>query len=397
MEKVVFCLLLLLTSCAFRIEDDEALRKQAADQLLNTLVKSTTSERVSQEEISIQLADDDDFNTFQLSIKWPLRVYRAEIKIDREIIESNGHSYLKRNIKSNNGFLSITVTLFNELGAVIGLKEQETEFYKDIKISEPISSEGELIANRLLITTGGRIITNGQSLTIKAKKIIIEDTYNPGAAFRAEDAHILTVLPGTKSPTAEGKPSHADIRIQADEAIGDLRVALIGFDGNDGVTPIVKHPPAAAGKNGTSGESQDIGRYCTDDRGRPCRSEIICKVEPQAAEPGLKGAKGIDAAPGQDGGDSGSLTIDIRNTENFTAKIITLPGEGGKSGLRGEGGPGGPPGITPRAAPGCRQPKPASSGDQGPYGNYGKDGISGAMGFIDTKATRAQISKASDR
>lgn len=397
MAKVIFSLLLLLTSCAFRIKDDEALRKQAADQLLETLVKSTTSERVSTEEIRVELEDDEEFNKFQLIAKWPSRAYRAELKINDEVIESVEHSYVKRNIEGHKGLLNVSVTLFNELGAIIGRKDFDIKFHNDLKISEPTSMKGEFEANRLLITTGGRIITNGQSLTIKAKKIIIEDTYNPGAAFRAEDAHILTVLPGTKSLTTEGKPSHADIKIQADEAIGDLRVALIGFDGNDGVTPIVKHPPAAAGKNGTSGESQDIGRYCTDDRGRPCRSEIICKVEPQAAEPGLKGAKGIDAAPGQDGGDTGSLTIDIRNTENFTAKIITLPGEGGKSGLRGEGGPGGPPGITPRAAPGCRQPKPASSGDQGPYGNYGKDGISGAIGFIDTKATRAQISKASDR
>lgn len=397
MNKKLGIFFLILSSCAFRIEDDEALRKQAAGEILETLVKTASTERIASRDIDIQLSEDEAFNEFKLSVRWPAKVYLGEIKIDNEPLISTSEPFMRRHIVGRDVPIQIAVTLYNEIGGIIGNKSTTVKFLKDIAISKPTSFNDEFEANRLLITTGGRIITNGQSLTIKAKKIIIEDTYNPGAAFRAEDAHILTVLPGTKSPTTEGKPSHADIRIQADEAIGDLRVALIGFDGNDGVTPIVKHPPAAAGKNGTSGESQDIGRYCTDDRGRPCRSEIICKVEPQAAEPGLKGAKGIDAAPGQDGGDTGSLTIDIRNTENFTAKIITLPGEGGKSGLRGEGGPGGPPGITPRAAPGCRQPKPASSGDQGPYGNYGKDGISGAIGFIDTKATRAQISKASDR
>ena len=397
MNKKLCVLFLILSSCAFRIEDDETLRKQAAGEILETLVKTSTTERVASRDIDIQLSEDDEFNEFKLSIRWPAKVYIGEIKIDNDPLISTSEPFVKRNIVGRDIPIQISVTLYNEIGGIIGNKSTTVKFLKDIAISKPTYFSDELNANRLLITTGGRIITNGKDLTIIAKKIIVEDTYNPGAAFRAKDAHILTVLPGTKSPTADGKPSHAFIKIKADEAIGDLRVALVGFDGNDGITPFVTHPIAAAGKNGTSGESQDIGRYCADERGRPCRSEIICKVEPEAAKPGAKGARGIDADHGQDGGDTGNLTVDIKNTESFTAKIITLPGRGGKSGLRGEGGPGGPPGITPKAAPGCQQPKPAPSGEKGEYGNFGKEGNSGAMGFIDTKATSAQISKATDR
>lgn len=391
MAKVIFSLLLLLTSCAFRIEDDEALRKQAADQLLETLVKSTSSERVSTEEIRVQLEDDEEFNKFQLIAKWPSRAYRAELKINDEVIESLEHSYVKRDIEGHKGLLHVSVTLFNELGAIIGRKNFDINFHNDLKISVPTSIKGELEANRLLITTGGRIITNGNDLTIKAKKIIVEDTYNPGAAFRPEDAHILTVLPGTKSPTAEGKPPHAVIKVEADEGIGDLRVALVGFDGNDGVTPIVEHPPGPAGNNGTPGESLDVGKYCIDDRGRPCRVEVACKVEPQAAKPGKQGATGIDAANGQDGGGSGDLIVDVKEAELFTVQVQAMPGLGGNPGLPGEGGPGGPPGKTPVAARGCTQPPTASEGPKGSDGKKGKAGSAGAIGFIEAKGTKLQI------
>lgn len=392
MVRVIFTFL-ILTSCAFRIEDDESIRKQAADQILETLVRSTTSERVSKDEIGIQLGDDEGFNKFQLSITWPIRTYRAEIKIDNEKIESLIHSYSKRNIEGHPGLLHISVTLFNELGGVIGHHDESREFHKDIQISEPISLEEELIVNRLLITTGGRIITNGHDLTIKAKKIIIEDTYNPGAAFRPEDAHILTVLPGTKSSTTEGKPAHARIKIEAKEAVGDLRVALIGFDGNDGVTPIFEHPQASPGKDGTPGESQDIAKYCADERGRPCRSEFVCKVNPTKAEKGEPGKRGLQGASGQEGGDSGDLVIEIENSDYFTAKVLTLPGSGGIRGVPGKGGLGGLPGKTPAPARGCKATAPADRGDDGADGPEGEDGKPGQVGHIDTKKTRSNITK----
>lgn len=393
MKKYFILTYLILSSCAFRIEDEETLRKEAANQLLETLVKNSSVQRVSSNQIEAFLTDEEDFNSFKFSASWPKRAYRAEIKIDGITEESSESFYLKRNIEGRAKPLQVLITLFNELGGIIGQEERELKFPQDLSISKSAIYEGELHANRLLITTGGQIITNGNDLTIRAKKIIVEDAYNPGSAFRAEDAHILTVLPGTKSPTTEGKPSHAVIKIEADEGIGDLRVAMIGYEGNNGITPHINHPPGPPGPNGDSGVSQDVGRYCVDERGRPCRAEVICKVPPKAAGNGEPGVEGIQGASGQDGGDSGDLIINIKNSSYFFAKVIARPGLGGSKGERGKGGPGGPPGKTPPPAKGCNAPPLANKGENGPDGPEGNDGMPGKIGFIDGKKTILHIAK----
>lgn len=382
---------LLLSSCAFRIEDEESIRKAATNEIIDTLVRGSSSQWVTDSELLIVSSESETFNKYRALVKWPSRVFKTELRVNDEPAIVLHQNFIELNALPSGEDTNLHFSFYNELGGSLGKLSTRTTFTKDLLVSSELSLKGLQLINRLLITTGGRIITNGNDLTIKAKKIIVEDTYNPGAAFRPEDAHILTVLPGTKSPTAEGKPPHAVIKVEAAEGIGDLRVALVGFDGNDGVTPIVEHPPGPAGNNGTPGESLDVGKYCIDDKGRPCRVEVACKVEPKAAEPGEPGVTGVDAANGQDGGDSGDLIVDVKEAGLFTVQVQAMPGLGGNPGLPGKGGPGGPPGKTPAAARGCIQPPTASQGPKGSDGKKGKAGSAGAIGFIEAKGTKLQI------
>lgn len=223
--------------------------------------------------------------------------------------------------------------------------------------SDPV----ETALDRLNLVHGGRIVTNGATLTIRAKEI---DTDNSGSIVSFEDNNDKPPKAAPGRSGFDGR-SGGHVTLAAQVLVGTLKVDLRGQDGGaggDGLPGV----PGAPGRPGQNASDSFVG----------CRNSA---TDGSIGQPGGSGGPG---GPGGKGGDGGSL--ELHGSVAQKASSINLsadggkPGEGGEGGIGGIGGSGGQGGNGSSFCSGGRAGPPGPNGFSGAHGDKGTPGTQGA-------------------
>ena len=329
-------------------------------------------------------------------LSWPDRVPRVQVtKSDdaRPILVADKNEYTE--IVTAGQKVSFGLAIADAMGITIQSIRLDGTAPKDLEVRDPRKLLGDTVYdyNRIFLYQGGKIITNGFNLTLKAKKILV--TENPNGISKesaASSAHIITHYPDTFL-NGEIRRENSKINIDADYAEGELVLMMIGPHGRNGKSGNVLakerglslsvRDAALAGAKGNDGVGLISGRPCM--RGMEGMDIVceqprpFCSVQPTSGLPGKKGAQGLKGEPGEDGGDTGSVYFKVADHSKFKVLIYSRPGKPGAPGPGGDGflgGAGGQPGAAPE---GCVA---ASAGPNGPNGDKGPNGSDGREGRI---------------
>lgn len=212
----------------------------------------------------------------------------------------------------------------------------------------------------LTLTHGGRIITNGNQLTIRALKIV------------SDGGSIISFTDAARSPAtaAEGQPGKpgtdgGEVVIETNAFQGHLLVKLAGQNGGKG----------GQGERGADGRQGARGSNGVD-------GGVSCK---SGGQNGASGENGKDGRPGAQGGKAGAggtLMLKAPNRSqqqrfiDFSAPSGT-PGEGGDGGAGGAGGAGGEGGSGTFNCGGGQGGAHGSPGNAGPRGSVGEGSNAG--------------------
>ncbi|WP_413569429.1 hypothetical protein ACLWBD_02590 [Bdellovibrio sp. HCB117] len=202
---------------------------------------------------------------------------------------------------------------------------------------------------KITFSAEGRLFTMGHAVTLKAEELI------------SEEGHILTFPEEQVAPLGHEGRHGGHIALIATNAEGLLNIVLRGENGGQG------HPGkdpdlALKGKKGKDANSGlcvngNIREACTPD-------------------PGGQGLPGYQGLQGHRGGNTGTLSLEIKSKSEFQPKIYRLVGKGGPGGVGGKGGQGGDGGDS------INRKKPrVGAGSQGPEGPQGKPGPDGQDGI----------------
>jgi hypothetical protein len=213
-----------------------------------------------------------------------------------------------------------------------------------------------LRVNTLKITNGGRIITNGNNLTITAQHVISQN----GAIMSFPDARLTPADSPDGSPGVNGLGG-GTVEIQADGIDGQLDVSLPGQNGGRGG----RGPGGAPGAPGRRGADAADGL-------------LNCARGGENGTPGGIGGQGGTGMPGGSGGDGGVLVLKgnlARKQQN-----INFSAPAGKAGPGGPGGMGGPGGSGGQGGSGSVHCGGGAAGVSGPAGTEGAPGAQGNVG-----------------
>lgn len=333
-----------------------------------------------------------------MKISWPQQVKRLQITVDNDSpvtysIANQNNIYEK--IVFSGRILKIEVTAFDTIsGAPISTLSLSKQVPVDFVLKEDLSLQESttIKARRVFLFSPHKIITNGYSLTVKTSKLIVLESDNYSTHGLAA-SNIITRPPFTIAQQPQDLSTNS-IVIEADEAIGNLRVGLVGADGRDGRNGediehslnISRRDPSKDGAKGASGTVKIIRQPCPAKRALDmpsCEPEkIVCSIVPENGKPGLTGNAGHKGEDGQDGGPTGDLFISVKNQKQFSLDVIQRqgkPGRGGAGAQGHDGGIGGEPGDSPAPCPLASKGNP---GQKGPDGASGRDGKPGPLGSI---------------
>ncbi len=248
-----------------------------------------------------------------------------------------------------------------------------------------------VVLNRVSLSQGSKIITNGEKLILSINRII------------SSGGVLSTYQPDQTAKVGEHGRSGNDLIVEINYINGPLNFEMRGEHGGEGIRPksLGEIGRGNKGLKGTDGEAEVYRLGMTGGI-----REEICLKRPSAGTEGGKGLKGIKANPGLNGGNSGSVFIDIKQSDNFTFNYSFHPGRGGHPSLGGEGGPGGfagdsggevvynidedlGPTFTSRNDPPriCNTPQ----GLQGPSGDDGETNTRGLDGVAEKVCIRKNL------
>lgn len=329
-------------------------------------------------------------------LSWPARVPRVQItKSDdaRPILVADKNEYTE--IVTAGESVSFGLSIADAMGLTVQSIRMDGVAPKDLEVRDPRSFDRDTIYdyNRIFFYEGGRLVTNGFNLTLKAKKLIVSgrsnETDKDSVAIRS---HIITHYPDAVL-NGKVRRENSKINIDADYAEGELVLMMIGPHGRNGKSgnelarergiSLATRDSALVGAKGSDGVGSISGRPCARglegveigcDQPRP-----FCRVQPTSGGPGKKGARGLQGEAAEDGGDTGSAYFKIGDYRKFKVLIYTRPGKPGLPGVGGDGflgGLGGQPGAVPE---GCTA---ASAGPNGPNGDKGLAGGEGREGRL---------------
>ncbi len=231
---------------------------------------------------------------------------------------------------------------------------------------------------RLNLKSDAVISALDKDLKISAKKLFAE----PGA--KIETFPLNATAGENKNGRSGGK-----IEINADEATGEIEVNLRGEDSGKWTitpTPLVgENYRGPIGASGSEGQSECKFAIYLPIPDVPVR--CYCNTAPGNGGQGGAGPTGLAGFAGLSGGDSGSLSVNLKQAPNFRVVQHRVSGrgsDGSLGGVGGLGGHGGQPGhvkmvgiwqipICPDASIGADGPLGAR-GPKGPPGSNGKDG-----------------------
>lgn len=394
----------LLGACAFSKGEDKPTPKSTEEEVVDNLQRQKEKELVngSLAGARIEFIENAEPGSYQLVVHWPKSVRTAELRIN------DGESLLKYNSESaefavnDNREYKVEIKAHGTIGsAPTDMVILRARSPKDHVIESTISQteDSVLTANRIFFLPAGQIITNGKMLSLNANKIIVRNDPRLDAVASSFEnrAHITTFPRNTVVRKSEDLKGSV-VKIVANEASGELRVALIGVTGLTGPTGselekqnnVSRATPLESlrGPKGRDGvENYKVGRCATgrsnDTRG-DCEGSLRCDTQPTSGGPGLKGAEGTKGGTGAKGGKAGTLIVSIARPESFKIDVRQSPGAGGPGGQGAPGflgGFGGAPGHRPRVCTADVGTGP--NGDPGDPGKPGDQGPSGDVAEID--------------
>ncbi|WP_374028777.1 hypothetical protein [Bdellovibrio bacteriovorus] len=392
----VFSISVVLNACSFK-KDDEAPAPEVKPNLIETIEQEQTKQAVegvlTKENVKVSYEEMPNPGSYKMIVQWPENIRKVSIQVNSrlEVIVNQTSRY--EEVVNDDSVSNLKLRSFDQFGSPISTLEIETKSPDDLVLNDLIvMTESKAInVNRAYFQTNGQIRTEGHLLSFKANKIFISEIPKAGEAF-TKTAQIVTFIPG-RIAKANEELSGSSIAIQAEEAYGTLRVALVGVNGINGRdgTELAKEKifdlSKLNGANGQAGETREMTRPCTASRmDRPCNDiTYICSKAPTNGEDGKPGYDGIDGEAGSNGGNTGNLAVFVNKSDNFTLEIGKyrgLPGKGGKGSPGTLGGRGGKAGAHPGS--GCPIAKDGANGRAGNPGVDGADGKPGNDGTITT-------------
>ncbi|UOE99884.1 hypothetical protein [Bdellovibrio reynosensis] len=196
------------------------------------------------------------------------------------------------------------------------------------------------------ITHRGALYTQGHDVELKIKKLL------------SDDGTIATFPSSARAHVGITGKNGGHLVIKIEKAQGPTKIYLQGENGADG---LAGNPPDATMK-GIPGSVAEV--YCKGSN-NPSR-------ESAAPGPGKKGHSGTN---GTDGGNSGTLLLEIEDNTDVKLNIQKNAGRGGVGGQGGQGGAGGDPAKSKRKCEIAVYKKPGAVGPKGDNGLSGKNGI----------------------
>lgn len=392
---LIVTLTLSLGACAFKKEDPKDERAQNATDFIETLERQAFNGQLSEKNVQVEFVEDDP-GYYEMIVTWPKSVYGMKLSLNGHphILIKDSNSFRKQ--LTHNSAINLHLIAMNAIGGEVDVYYVERRSPTDLVIDQDLylNKETSIEVNRVFFHNSSRIFTSGHNLNIATNKLYTNLEIKPDTVkMQAFDAHIQTYQP---KDIAKDKAELAgpNISIRAKKAYGQLRVAMIGINGNDGANGMDAIP--AGGLNGAPGKDAIAiqGKMiCSSDSTR-CPNEIICKIPPTNGEPGKKGPQGENGEDAWHGGNTGVLSVFIDDYSEFRLEVLQRRGLPGKKGLGGKGAPGG---IGGQAGQDrfrvCKDTK-VSNGLNGEHGGKGEDGKDGQPGLINevlTNTTKALI------
>jgi hypothetical protein len=397
-DRVAFSLIALTLSsavfsaCAFK--KSEPAPPTTAESVVDKLQKEKSREAadgvLTKDNVSIEFVENPMPNSYQMIVRWPPSIRNITFRVN------DGSTQIKNNIhfaefavlggeRQKIEMVSYGTVSAVPLSAIILDTQSPIDFVVDNIVE--LEKDRQIKGNRLFLRSPGRIQTNGFNLTIDVNKLMVDEDerVKRGDIAFTSLAQILTFVPGTVAKTDRDRIGSV-ISINAREAHGDLRVAMVGVNGRMGVSGAVREKTmpdapkriAAAPRPEAQGTP---GSQSPDSPGGPARggydnarppTQGVCINQPGNGGPGLGGDRGVRGGPGERGGNAGTLILNVENSKNFLVEVRQKAGSGGKGGVGGPGFPGGLGGLPGKPRDKCN---PAEAGPQGPTG---LEGLSGA-------------------
>lgn len=357
---VVTCLACATLGCNAKKELIEVPHKEPATPT-TVSVPATTKSNAG---VKFQLNEPNFPNQYQIWITWPKEYKSIAIEDGSAVIfQSNpGQREFSYTLRDNTSY-SLRVFLLSDDGArVVGEYKGRTP--KDVVFSGHVMLEKELNLDihRLFFASGAKVQTNGFNVKIKANKVF------------SENAEIFTFPRGQKA-VLTGK-NGGNLNLVANEASGNLRIAMRGENGGDGVDGMSYTARASDGPQGKAGAHD-----CLRHLGVIVR--CWCTRSPGPGSPGVDGFEGRPGSDSGKGGNSGTVTVKVVNDHSFYMNVEQEAGISGNPGHGAdgqEGGLGGAPGNPTSDA--CTGSQP---GQNGKRGKSGADGIRPPDGEIEKK------------
>ena len=295
----------------------------------------------------------------------------------------------------------IDIEAKNNLGLTVSKFQLTTDAPKDIILmSQALTQDTVIEANRVFLTENSKLVTEGHSLTIKTNKLIIMGKEAIISTLSLWSADITT-----KDPVLL---KNSTINIQARSIEGSLDIYLYGLNGQDGLNGIELEQNAgvtepAAGAPG--GDAQTMSAPCNfpSDHGGRCNQEqtrdfvTFCMKPPENGGPGADAPNAMDGENGHPGSNSGDLILNTNKIDGNVeiSRIVGLGGRGGAAAPVRAGGPGGPPGkvqSTRNPCPPAQDGPPGKTGLPGKAGSSGPDGKLGLLVLPSNPEVRGKIS-----
>jgi hypothetical protein len=261
-------------------------------------------------------------------------------------------------------------------------------FLKSLFVNGPTSinllaiakSDDVLLLDRVIITSQGSLVTEGQSIKMSAK------------AIYSDHGKIETFTKSENDENTMGK-SGGELVIKTENSYGDLSIYLRGINGGDQTeTPPKKEFPGLIVDSSRDAIATVTSIDCPESSGNRSHGHEHCRTQidiaGKAAVAGSDGLKGDKAYPGNAGGDSGRVDYQTNdNSEDFNIHFFTKAGVGGKPGLPGEGSEGSKGGRAAGNFPAGRDGVKGAMGDSAEKGADGKNEISCWTNILKDKTT----------
>lgn len=378
-------LLLGLGACSFKKPSAQSPEEKAAAEVLQTIEQQKFDGQLSESNVRVQFLETQVPGEYTLLVQWPQGIPAMKVSLNNRHYQIINNATSMRDVSFAGQENSIHLIALNSIGGEISALALKANAPKDLIINRDVelTENTNYDVNRVYFLNKAKVRTNGFNLSIQTNKLYtgleVQSKTNP---MIPNEAHIVT-FPLTNVATSYDQLKGSTIEIKARKAFGQLRIAMIGINGQDGAPGTT--PAATSALDGANGQAADVRQdvySCMQEDGRPCLDtmKFLCMVHPTNGDNGKKGLTGHQGQNGWNGGNSGALAVVIEDSSEFRLEVAQRrgqPGKGGPGGLGSAGGRGGKPGENSFGA--CRN---AQSGAPGPQGDLGAPGADGQPGLI---------------